>query len=105
MDASRQVRGDILLQAGTHHDTVRLRFEDWLKLINPRVDAFSEPVEPSRELGSRCSRQGRRRSTRGFGIRSRIMPCVVAVKQSCFTCLLREPPHQHSTAPSHPRTP
>jgi Ala-tRNA(Pro) deacylase len=42
MDPSMRVSGDVLLQAGTHHDAVRLRFEDWFKLVKPRVEAFSE---------------------------------------------------------------
>ena len=45
MDESMRVEGDSLFQAGTHQDAVRLRFEDWYKLVNPRVEAFSEPAE------------------------------------------------------------
>jgi Ala-tRNA(Pro) deacylase len=37
MDAALEVGGEILFQAGTHCDAVRLRFEDWLQLVNPRV--------------------------------------------------------------------
>jgi Ala-tRNA(Pro) deacylase len=45
MDASMQVSGDILFQAGTHADAVRLRFEDWYRIVNPRVEQFSAPAE------------------------------------------------------------
>jgi Ala-tRNA(Pro) deacylase len=41
MDASMQVQGDIVFQAGTHRDAVRMHFEDWFKLVNPRVEQFS----------------------------------------------------------------
>jgi len=43
MDASLKADGeDILMQAGTHHDAVRLRYDDWFKLTAPRVEEFSE---------------------------------------------------------------
>jgi Ala-tRNA(Pro) deacylase len=48
MDASMQVRGDILFQAGTHCDAVRMDFQDWYDLVRPRVERFSE-AEGSRE--------------------------------------------------------
>jgi Ala-tRNA(Pro) deacylase len=41
MDAAMQVKGDIVFQAGTHCDAVRMRFDDWFKLVNPRVEQFS----------------------------------------------------------------
>jgi Ala-tRNA(Pro) deacylase len=43
MDSAMRVQGAILFQAGTHHDAVRLRFEDWFELVDPLVDSFSEP--------------------------------------------------------------
>ncbi|HZT80307.1 MAG TPA: YbaK/EbsC family protein [Gemmataceae bacterium] len=46
MDAALDVAGDIIFQAGTHTDAIRLRFADWHKLVNPRVAAFSEPTGP-----------------------------------------------------------
>jgi Ala-tRNA(Pro) deacylase len=45
MDSSLFVGGDILLQAGTHHDAVRLRFTDWYTLVGPSVESFTEPAE------------------------------------------------------------
>jgi Ala-tRNA(Pro) deacylase len=47
MDTSMKVTGDILFQAGTHEDAVRLRFDDWLKLVNPREVPLSEPAVPA----------------------------------------------------------
>jgi Ala-tRNA(Pro) deacylase len=47
MDASMKVSGEILFQAGTHEDAVRLRFDDWFALVNPRVDSFTEPAVPA----------------------------------------------------------
>ena len=43
MDASMQVEGEMLFQAGTHQDVIRLKFQDWLRLVSPRVASFSEP--------------------------------------------------------------
>lgn len=43
MDSTLDVSGDILFQAGTHHDAVRLRFQDWYRVVNPRVETFAEP--------------------------------------------------------------
>lgn len=45
MDESMRVEGDILFQAGTHEDAVRLRFDDWFRAIQPRVASFSAPAE------------------------------------------------------------
>ena len=41
--------GDILFQAGTHEDAIKLRFEDWLKVAKPRIDSFSEPLSAHHE--------------------------------------------------------
>ncbi len=44
MDNTMQVKGDILFQAGTHRDAMLLRFEDWYKVVEPRVESFSAPL-------------------------------------------------------------
>lgn len=45
MDKALNVEGDILFQAGTHHDAVRLRFRDWYELVDPQVASISELAE------------------------------------------------------------
>jgi Ala-tRNA(Pro) deacylase len=45
MDSTLQAADEIVFQAGTHEDAVRLRFSDWYKIVNPRVDTFTEPVD------------------------------------------------------------
>jgi Ala-tRNA(Pro) deacylase len=45
MDRSLNVEGDILFQAGTHADAVRLNFRDWYNMVKPQVATFSEPAE------------------------------------------------------------
>jgi Ala-tRNA(Pro) deacylase len=47
MDRALKVEGDILFQAGTHADAVRLNFRDWYEMLNPKVATFSEPAEPA----------------------------------------------------------
>lgn len=42
MDESMKVDGDIVLQAGTHRDTVQLAFADWYNLVKPKVGSFTE---------------------------------------------------------------
>ena len=39
-----RVPGDIVFQAGTHCDAVRMHFADWFRMTKPRVGSFSEPV-------------------------------------------------------------
>jgi hypothetical protein len=47
MDRSLNAEGDILFQAGTHTDAIRLNFRDWYELVRPQVATFSrEPAEP-----------------------------------------------------------
>lgn len=43
MDESMKTDGPIILQAGTHQDTISLDFRDWFHLVRPRVGAFTEP--------------------------------------------------------------
>ena len=45
MDRSLNGEGDIVFQAGTHADAVRLNFRDWYKMVDPQVATFSEPGE------------------------------------------------------------
>jgi Ala-tRNA(Pro) deacylase len=45
MDRSLNVGGDIVFQAGTHADAVKLNFRDWYELVHPQVATFSEPAE------------------------------------------------------------
>jgi Ala-tRNA(Pro) deacylase len=47
MDGTLKVGGDILFQAGTHADAVRMRFDDWFRLVHPRVESFTEPALPA----------------------------------------------------------
>jgi Ala-tRNA(Pro) deacylase len=44
MDGNLMCSGDIYLLGGTHRDAVRVRFDDWFRLVNPRVELFSEPA-------------------------------------------------------------
>jgi Ala-tRNA(Pro) deacylase len=45
MDRSMQVPGDIVFQAGTHRDAIRLRFDDWFRMAEPFVASFTDPPE------------------------------------------------------------
>jgi Ala-tRNA(Pro) deacylase len=42
MDESMRVDGEIVLQGGTHRDTLRLAFSDWYDMVQPKVGAFTE---------------------------------------------------------------
>lgn len=33
--------GEMLIQAGTHQDAIRLRYEDWFRLVKPRLERFA----------------------------------------------------------------
>jgi Ala-tRNA(Pro) deacylase len=44
MDQMLETEGDIVLQAGTHRDAVRMKFADWFAVVQPRVARFSEPA-------------------------------------------------------------
>jgi Ala-tRNA(Pro) deacylase len=45
LDRSLIVEGDIIFQAGTHEDAVRLNFRDWYDLVNPRIATISREPE------------------------------------------------------------
>jgi Ala-tRNA(Pro) deacylase len=44
LDEALATDGDILFQAGTHRDAIKIRFADWLRVVNPRIESFSEPA-------------------------------------------------------------
>jgi Ala-tRNA(Pro) deacylase len=46
MDESMMIGGEIVLQGGTHEDAVCMNFDDWFKLVLPRVGVFTEPSVP-----------------------------------------------------------
>jgi Ala-tRNA(Pro) deacylase len=41
MDESLKVEGEIVFQAGTHRDAVRLNYRDWYELVGPQVATFA----------------------------------------------------------------
>lgn len=43
MDGHLRVADDIVIPAGTHRDAVRMNFDDWFEMVNPRVEMFTEP--------------------------------------------------------------
>ena len=47
MDASLSTAGELVFQAGTHEDAISMKFQDWLALVSPRVEFFTEPEHPS----------------------------------------------------------
>lgn len=47
MDGTLRLHGDILFQAGTHSDAVCIDFDDWFRMVNPRVEFFTEPMRTS----------------------------------------------------------
>lgn len=40
-----KVSGDILFQAGTHVDGIKVKFDDWFNWVKPEVASFSVGVE------------------------------------------------------------
>jgi Ala-tRNA(Pro) deacylase len=44
MDGHQTIAGDIFLLGGTHRDAIRMRFDDWFEMVNPRVELLSEPA-------------------------------------------------------------
>jgi Ala-tRNA(Pro) deacylase len=48
MDRSLSAEGDILFQAGTHQDAIRLNFRDWYEMVRPQVATFTEAASPAR---------------------------------------------------------
>jgi Ala-tRNA(Pro) deacylase len=47
MDGHLRCQGDIFILGGTHCDAIRMRFDDWFNMVQPRVELLSEPAEPS----------------------------------------------------------
>ncbi|HMP04133.1 MAG TPA: YbaK/EbsC family protein [Gemmatales bacterium] len=49
LDEALATDGMILIQAGTHRDAIKLHFNDWLQVVNPRIESFSEPAGATHE--------------------------------------------------------
>jgi Ala-tRNA(Pro) deacylase len=47
MDVSMACTGDLVFQAGTHEDVIRLKFQDWFGLVGPLVGSFTLPESAS----------------------------------------------------------
>jgi Ala-tRNA(Pro) deacylase len=45
-DGNLETEGDILILGGTHRDAVRMKFDDWFAVVEPRVELLSEPDGP-----------------------------------------------------------
>jgi Ala-tRNA(Pro) deacylase len=45
MDESLKVEGDIVFQAGTHTDAIRVNFRTWFDMVEPHVVSFTEPAK------------------------------------------------------------
>src|SRR5262245_37696487 len=43
MDGHLCCDGDIFILGGTHRDALRMRFDDWFEMVDPRVEWLSEP--------------------------------------------------------------
>ena len=43
MDVSMASTGEIVFQAGTHEEVVRMKFQDWFGLVGPLVASFTLP--------------------------------------------------------------
>ena len=43
MDGHLRVEGDIYILGGTHRDALRVPFDEWFAMVNPRVELLSEP--------------------------------------------------------------
>jgi Ala-tRNA(Pro) deacylase len=42
MDRMLETEGEIVLQAGTHCDAVRMKFADWFAAVQPQVESFTD---------------------------------------------------------------
>jgi Ala-tRNA(Pro) deacylase len=51
MDSSMSSVRDLVFQAGTHEDAIRLKFQDWFALVAPRVESFAAPEHARSETG------------------------------------------------------
>jgi Ala-tRNA(Pro) deacylase len=45
MDGHLRCPGEIFILGGTHRDALRMRFDDWFEMVQPRVELLSEPGE------------------------------------------------------------
>jgi Ala-tRNA(Pro) deacylase len=58
MDGTLRCGGAIVFQGGTHSDAVQLRFDDWFQMVQPRVEAFSEPADTCEAAGGSWEEEG-----------------------------------------------
>jgi Ala-tRNA(Pro) deacylase len=44
MDQALDEEGEIVMQAGTHEDSIRMNYRDWFALARPRIASFAEQL-------------------------------------------------------------
>src|SRR5262245_16791777 len=44
MDSDLDRDGEIVMQAGTHEDAIRMNYRDWFALVRPQVASFTEQL-------------------------------------------------------------
>jgi len=52
MDGTLRCDDAIVFQAATHSDAVLVSFDSWFQMVQPRVEAFSEPADTQAAKGS-----------------------------------------------------
>jgi Ala-tRNA(Pro) deacylase len=58
MDSSMSNARELVFQAGTHEDSIRLNYQDWFALLNPRVEFFAVPEHATSEPALDAARVG-----------------------------------------------
>ncbi len=57
VDASLGDLDDLVFQAGTHEDAIRVKYCDWTRLMGLLVESFTEPSVASRASMSTSTRR------------------------------------------------
>ena len=53
-DRALEEAGDIMFNAGTHTDTIKMRYQDFARLVKPKTGSFGQPIQgkPAKKSGT-----------------------------------------------------
>ena len=60
VDQTLEAAQEIVCNAGSHTETIKLRYEDFARLVKPTVGPFGQPISPPASTSSRKKSSGRK---------------------------------------------
>jgi len=61
-DRTLEEAGDIVFNAGTHTDTITMRYQDFARLVKPKTGSFGQPIQGKKPAKKSAAKSGKKTS-------------------------------------------